>query len=406
MTKLIASGRSRIDSIDILRGVVMVIMALDHVRDFFYRAIVEGGEELATGPTDLHTTTPALFFTRWITHFCAPIFVFLAGSSAYLLGLKKTKKELSSFLIKRGLWLVVVEIVIITLGWTFNPLYNVVILQVIWAIGISLIILGLLIFLPFKMIFIIGFIIVFGHNILDFPGINKGLKGSFLSDLLYFSNFAVYHIDKDHLFFIVYAFLPWTGVMLLGYYFGKLFRPEVNIAWRKKILWQMGAGLLVLFILLRFINKYGDPFPWTVQPRGDMFSFLSFININKYPPSLDFLCVTIGGGMLLLSLLEGMKNRITNFFRIYGRVPMFYYILHFYLLHLIVVIIFFAQGYSNSQIVTPNNPFLFRPSDFGFGLLGVYGIWILVVLILFPLCKKYDRYKTKNVSRKWWLSYL
>ena len=168
----------------------------------------------------------------------------------------------------------------------------------------------------------------------------------------------------------------------------------------------MGAGLLLLFILLRFMNKYGDPIPWSVQPRGDIFTFLSFININKYPPSLDFLSVTIGGGMIMLSLLEGVKNKTTDFFRIYGRVPMFYYILHFYLIHLLVVITFFAQGYPSSQIVTPNNPFLFRPSDFGFNLWGVYGLWVLVVLILFPLCKKYDRYKTKYASQKWWLSYL
>lgn len=406
MRELTTAGRYRIDSIDILRGLVMVIMALDHVRDFFYRVVVEGGGELATGPTDLHTTYPALFFTRWITHFCAPIFVFLAGSSAFLMGLKKTKKELSSFLIKRGIWLVIVEIVIITLGWTFNPLYNFVILQVIWAIGVSLIILGLLVYLPFKAIFIIGFIIVFGHNLLDYESINKGLKGSLFSDLLYFSNFSDYNIDKDHIFFIVYAFLPWTGVMLLGYCFGKLFQPKVDPAWRKKILWQMGAGLLLLFILLRFINQYGDPIPWSSQPRGSVFTFLSFINVNKYPPSLDFLCVTIGGGMLLLSLLEGVRNRATDFFRVYGRVPMFYYILHFYLIHLIVVIFFFVQGYSTNQIATPNNPFLFRPSDFGFNLWGVYAIWIFVVLALYPLCKKYDRYKTKNAGKKWWLSYL
>lgn len=406
MRELTATGRYRIDSIDILRGLVMVIMALDHVRDFFHRVVVEGGDELATGPTDLHTTTPALFFTRWITHFCAPIFVFLAGSSAFLMGLKKTKKELSSFLIKRGIWLVIVEIVIITLGWTFNPFFNVVILQVIWAIGISLIILGLLVYLPFKAIFIIGFIIVFGHNLLDYESINKGLKGSLFSDLLYFSQFSVYNIDKDHIFFIVYAFLPWTGLMLLGYCFGRLFQPTVDPAWRRKILWQMGAGLLLLFILLRFINQYGDPIPWSEQPRGSMFTFLSLINVNKYPPSLDFLCVTIGGGMLLLSLLEGVRNKLTDFFRIYGRVPMFYYILHFYLIHLLVVIFFFVQGYSTSQIVTPNNPFLFRPSDFGFNLLGVYAVWIFVVLALYPLCKKYDQYKTKNTGKKWWLSYL
>ena len=406
MQELTVTGRYRIDSIDVLRGLVMVIMALDHVRDFFHRVIVEGGDELATGPTDLDSTTPALFFTRWITHFCAPIFVFLAGSSSYLLGLKKTKKELSSFLMKRGLWLVVVEVAIITLGWTFNPFYNVVILQVIWAIGISLFILGLLIYLPFKAILTIGFIIVFGHNLLDYPGINAGLKGSLISDLLYFSDFSVYNVDKDHLFLIVYSFVPWTGVMLLGYCFGRLFSSGVNAAWRKKILWQMGAGLLLLFILLRFINKYGDPVPWSVQPRGDVFTFLSFININKYPPSLHFLCITIGGGMLLLSLLEEIRNKTTDFFRIYGRVPMFYYILHFYLIHLLVVICFFAHGYSNSQIVTPNNPFLFRPSDFGFNLWGVYAVWLLVVLILYPFCKKYDRYKSLNVHHKWWLSYL
>lgn len=406
MRELTATGRYRIDSIDILRGLVMVIMALDHVRDFFYRVVVEGGDELATGPTDLHTTYPALFFTRWITHFCAPIFVFLAGSSAFLMGLKKTKKELSIFLFKRGIWLVIVEIVIITLGWTFNPLYNFVILQVIWAIGISMIILGLLVHLPFKAIFIIGFIIVFGHNLLDYESINKGLKGGVLANLFYFSNFSSFNIGKDHLFFIVYAFLPWTGVMLLGYCFGKLFQPKADPVWRRKILWQMGAGLLLLFILLRFINQYGDPVPWSSQPRGSIFTFLSFINVNKYPPSLDFLCVTIGGGMLLLSLLEGVRNRATDFFRVYGRVPMFYYILHFYLIHLLVVIFFFVQGYSTNQIVTPNNPFLFRPSDFGFNLWGVYAVWIFVVLALYPLCKRYDRYKTKNAGKKWWLSYL
>ena len=398
--------RTRINSIDTLRGIVMVIMALDHVRDFFHRVVVEGGSELATGPTDLNTTTPILFFTRWITHFCAPIFVFLAGTSAYLMGLKKTKRELSVFLIKRGLWLVVVEIVVITLAWTFNPFYNVIILQVIWAIGISLIILGLLVYLPFKAILLIGLIIVFGHNILDYESINKGLKGSIMADLVYFSKFSVYNIDKDHFFFIVYSFLPWTGLMLLGYSFGRLFAPNFNPVKRRKLVWQMGAALIIIFVILRIINKYGDPIPWSVQSRGDVFTFLSFININKYPPSLDFICVTIGGGLLLLSLLENVRNQVTDFFRIYGRVPMFYYILHFFLIHFLVVIFFYLQGYPNSQIITPNNPFLFRPSDFGFNLWGVYGAWIFVVLALYPLCKKYDRYKTANARRKWWLSYL
>ena len=402
----VSTGRYRIDSIDVLRGIVMVIMALDHVRDFFHKVVVEGGDELATGPTDLNNTTPILFFTRWITHFCAPIFVFLAGTSAFLLGLKKTKKELSAFLIKRGIWLLIVEGVVITLGWTFNPLFNVIILQVIWAIGISLIILGLLVYLPFNVIFLIGFVIVFGHNMLDYPAIGGELKGGFIPDLLYFTNFSIYNITSDRIIIIVYAFLPWTGLMLLGYCFGKLFRSEVNPAWRKKVLLQMGAGLLLLFILLRVINEYGDPLPWSQHSRGSVFSFLSFININKYPPSLDFLCVTIGGGMLMLVLLEGVRNGITNIFRVYGRVPMFYYILHFYLIHLLVVIGFYAQGFPNSQISTPNSPFLFRPSEFGYNLGMVYLIWLFVVVVLYPICKRYDRYKTANANRKWWLSYL
>ena len=401
-----STARYRIDSIDVLRGIVMVIMALDHVRDFFHKVVVEGGEDLATGPTDLATTTPLLFFTRWITHFCAPIFVFLAGTAAFLLSLKKSKKDLSGFLIKRGIWLLIVETVIITFGWTFNPLFNVIILQVIWAIGISLIILGLMVYLPFNVILIIGFIIVFGHNLLDFPAISGALKGGFFPDLLYFSNFSIYNIDSDRIVLIVYAFLPWTGVMLLGYCFGKLFRPEVNPSWRRKVLLQMGAGLIALFILLRVINEYGDPIPWSEHIRGDIFSFLSFININKYPPSLDFLSVTIGGGMLMLVALEGVRNKLTEIFRIYGRVPMFYYILHFYLIHLLVVIGFYAQGFPNSKIATPNSPFLFRPGEFGYSLGVVYLIWLFVVIVLYPLCKKYDRYKTANANRKWWLSYL
>ncbi len=398
--------RYRIDSIDVLRGIVMVIMALDHVRDYFHKVVVEGGDDLATGPTDLATTTPLLFFTRWITHFCAPIFVFLAGTSAFLLSAKKSKKDLSGFLVKRGIWLLIVEVVIITLGWTFNPLYNVFILQVIWAIGISMIILGLLVQLPFNVIFIIGFIIVFGHNLLDYPSINGQLKGGFFPDLLYFSNFSIYNIDGSHLILIVYAFLPWTGVMLLGYCFGKLFRPEVNPSWRKKVLLQLGAGLLGLFILLRFINNYGDPVPWGQHPRGDVFTFLSFTNINKYPPSLDFLCVTIGGGIVMLAFLEGVRNKVADIFRVYGRVPMFYYIVHIYLIHLLVVIGFFAHGFATSKIVTPNSPFLFRPSEFGYDLGMVYLIWLFVVIVLYPLCKNYDRYKTANAKRKWWLSYL
>jgi uncharacterized membrane protein len=396
--------RPRIQSIDVLRGLVMVIMALDHVRDFFYKVNLEEAGSAATGPTDLATTFPLLFFTRWITHFCAPIFVFLAGTSIYLMSLKKTKKELSLFLITRGLWLIVVEVIIITLSWTFNPLYNLFILQVIWAIGISMVLMGLLVRLPYKIIFIIGFIIVFGHNMLDFKTVNEGLKGGFLADLLYFSNFAAYEVFSNHFILIVYSFLPWTGVMLLGYCFGKIYEQNFDPPRRRKILLQTGTGLIFLFVLLRLINVYGDPVPWSSQPRGPVYTFLSFININKYPPSLLYLSVTIGAGMLFLALIEKVQNRFTAVMNVYGRVPMLYYILHFYIIHTLVVIVFYLQGFGSKDIVTPNVPFLFRPNAFGFNLWGVYAVWIFVVAVLYPVCKKYNRYKSTH--KKWWLSYL
>jgi len=262
-------SRNRIQSIDVLRGIVMVIMALDHVRDFFFKADVSGGgASVALDPTNLATTTPGLFFTRWITHFCAPTFLFLSGTSVFLMGQKKTKSELGVFLIKRGFWLVLVELFIITLAWTFNPLYNLFILQVIWAIGISMILFGMVIQLPFWFIFSLGFVIVFGHNLLDYPGINKSLKGGWLADLIYFSNFSIYSLSKDHFFLIVYAFLPWWGVMMLGYCFGKLYANTFDPKRRRKMLLLMGTGLIVLFTIIRLLKSYGDPFPMSQQPRG------------------------------------------------------------------------------------------------------------------------------------------
>jgi len=383
----------------------MVIMALDHVRDFFFKADVSGGgASVAMDPTNLATTTPWLFFTRWITHFCAPTFVFLAGTSVFLMGQKKTKSELSSFLITRGFWLVLVELFVITFAWTYNPFYNLFILQVIWAIGISMILFGLVIRLPFWFIFFLGFVIVFGHNLLDYPDINKNLKGGWLADLLYFSNFSIYSLSKDHFFLIVYAFLPWWGVMMLGYCFGKLYGNTIDPLWRRKILLLLGSGLVLLFVILRLLKGYGDPVPMSQQQRGSVFTFLSFLNVNKYPPSLAFLSMTIGPAMIVLALLENIQNKVTGFFRTYGRVPMFYYILHFYIIHTIAIIVFFAQGFSTSEIVTKNNPFLFKPPGFGFGLAGVYAVWLFVFLVLYPLCKKYNRYKSTH--RQWWLSYI
>ena len=404
--KELTAVRNRIQSIDILRGLVMVIMALDHVRDFFYKADLGKAADAAMDPTNMQTTYPALFFTRWITHFCAPIFVFLAGASVYLMCQRKSKKEVSLFLIKRGFWLVFVEVVIVTFSWTFNPFFNVFILQVIWAIGVSMILLGLLVLLPYRVIFALGLLIVAGHNIMDYPSVSSGLKGTVLSDLLYFSNFSAYQLWEGHFFLIVYAFLPWTGVMLLGYCFGKLFQPGVDPVWRKKILLGIGTGLILLFLILRSTNLYGDPAPWSTQPRGALFTFLSFLNLNKYPPSLLFLCMTIGPGILFLAFIEKVQNGFTKIMNVYGRVPMLYYILHFYLIHIIVVIVFYLQGFGTKDIVPEGLPFFFKPNGLGFGLLGVYAIWLLVVVLLYPICKRYDQYKTAHAKEKWWLRYI
>jgi uncharacterized membrane protein len=402
----------RVQSIDVLRGIVMVIMALDHTRDFFLKIQSTNATDLAMDPTNMRTTTPVLFFTRWITHFCAPTFVFLTGASAWLMSQKKSKKELSLFLIKRGFWLLFVEFFIISFGWTFNPFYNAFILQVIWAIGVSMIILGILVNLPSKLILAIGLIIVFGHNLLDYPSINAGLKGSVFSDLAYFSNFAFYSLDPSNpnsflgsrFVLIVYSFLPWTGLMCLGYCFGKIYGKDFDPKRRRKLLLIMGSAITALFFILRAINLYGDPSPWAQQPRGTIITILSFLNATKYPVSLIYLCMTLGPAMILLALLENIRNGFTKIMNVYGRVPLFYYILHFYILHIFMVIAFFASGYTTSQIVTPNSPFLFKPPDFGFPLWGVYVVWLLCVIILYPLCKRYDQYKSTH--KNWWLSYL
>lgn len=399
------SSRNRIQSIDLLRGIVMVIMALDHTRDFFFKVTLDSASDAALGPTDMNTTFPTLFFTRWITHYCAPIFLLLAGTSIYLMSLKKTKAELSSFLLKRGLFLILIEVIVITLGWTFNPLYNVFILQVIWAIGISMVMMSFIIRLPFKLILALGLIILLGHNLLDDSYI-KGTDNGLLN-LLYYSKFTTLQYGTNRFIVIVYAFVPWLAIMMLGYCLGKWFESSVDPAWRRKQLLIAGSAITALFFIIRFINVYGDPVPWSEQPRGTTYTILSFFNVNKYPPSLAFLCMTLGPGLIALSLLEKVRGKIAAVINIYGRVPMFYYILHFYILHILVVLFFYLQGHHNhtpDEIVTPGVPFLFRPNDFGLNLWGTYGIWLFTVIMLYPLCKKYDKYKSTH--KKWWLSYL
>jgi uncharacterized membrane protein len=261
----------RIDSIDLLRGLIMIIMALDHTRDFFH---YNGLNEDAT---NMQTTTPILFFTRWITHFCAPTFVFLAGSSAWFQSLRKTKSELSSFLIKRGLWLVLVEIFILNFAFSFDPSYGLVALQTIWSIAVSMIILGLVIWLPFPVILTIGLVIVLGHNSLDFYEKSHPQDNGVGYELLHQQGF--HHLWANHNLLILYPFLPWTGLMIMGYCFGKIFTSYEEEK-RRKILTWLGLGVIAFFIIVRMTNAYGDPDPWSRQRNG-VYTVMSFLNTHK-----------------------------------------------------------------------------------------------------------------------------
>ncbi|HEY8782693.1 MAG TPA: heparan-alpha-glucosaminide N-acetyltransferase domain-containing protein [Mucilaginibacter sp.] len=391
------SGKQRIESIDILRGVIMLIMALDHTRDFFHNA------GAFSDPTNMATTTPLLFFTRWITHFCAPNFVFLSGMSAYLAGTRRTKSELSSFLIKRGLWLVLIEVVILTFAFTLDPFYNFVIFQVLWVIGWSMVILGLLVRAPLKVIAVIGALIFFGHDILDYLQLPKTGIESTLMKLLFVARGTVLPLNQSHFIFDLYALVPWTGVMLLGYVFGSIYTKAFDPLRRRKILLYTGISVLALFLVLRYFNIYGDPAPWAVQRNGT-YTFMSFLNVSKYPPSLMYSCLTIGIGLIVLALVENIKTRLTDLFIIYGNVPFFYYVIHFYVLRAINIIVFFAQGYGTNQIIAPNKPFFFQPPNFGFNLGGVYLVWLFVIFILYFPCRWYSNYK--KTHKRWWLSYL
>ncbi|MDB5136321.1 MAG: hypothetical protein JWP37_2924 [Mucilaginibacter sp.] len=398
MTATALAPKQRIDSIDILRGLVMLIMAIDHVRDLFHQGHPE--------PTDLAITTPILFFTRWITHFCAPAFVFLSGISAYLAGTRRTENQLSIFLIKRGLWLLVVELVFITFAITLNPFYNVLILQVIWAIGGSMILLGLLIWLrtSLTVIGIIGLIIFFGHNILDIVDAGAITKTFYWKLLLSAGGFSAYWpLSATRGILIAYALLPWTGVMLVGYVFGTLYKSSVDVVKRKKTLLYSGLSLLLFFIVFRFFNIYGDPASWSIQ-KTTALSIISFFNVTKYPCSLLYLGMTIGTSLVILALTENIKNKFTSILIVYGNVPFFYYLCHWYLVRIFSVVLFFVQGFKSSQIVNPKQPLLFQPDNFGFNLFGVYLAWLAIIVILYFPCRWYSKYKKTHYQ--WWLSYM
>lgn len=393
--KISLSKNLRVDSIDLLRGVVMIIMALDHVRDYFH------ADAFLYNPLDLSQTSVATYFTRWVTHFCAPVFVFLAGTSAYFVGKRKGRAALASFLLKRGIWLVVLELTVINFAWFFNIQFSFFALTVIWALGIGMILLGAAARLPYKAIFTIGLVLVLGHNVLDNVHVDGNSAGAVFYAVLH--DFKAFQFENV-LLFVGYPILPWTGVMFLGYVFGKIY-VDFDASRRRRFLIRGSLIMIVGFVILRLLNVYGDPNPWTPQSTSTL-TFLSFLNVSKYPPSLLYILVTLGPAFLFLAFTENWKNKVAEIVTRLGRVPMFYYVTHLYLIHVIGLVAAVATGFQVSDMVfntwVTDSPNL---KGYGFGLGIVYAVWAFVVVALLPACLWYDRYKINNKD-KWWLSYL
>lgn len=387
---------TRIESIDILRGVVMVIMALDHVRDYFHYGAFSGD------PTSLETTTPFLFFTRFITHYCAPVFIFLAGTSAFLYGQKKTKKQIFKFLFTRGFWLIFLAFVVNNFLWKFDITYSFIILQVIWAIGLCMVLLSFCIFLNLRILLMIGLILVAGHNLLD--GI-IATGTSFKSIVWYILHQQQFIQIGNKMVAFVYPIIPWFGLITLGYCFGTLYTKTFDVSLRKKWLLLLGFGAIILFFVIRGINLYGDLVPWTNQDTTTK-TILSFFKVSKYPPSLSYLLITIGPSLLFLYAIETVKNKITDFFLVFGRVPLFYYFLHVLVIHILAIIgILIFGGDWKNMILTADVFMNAKLSDYGYSLFTVYMVWIAVIALLYFPSKKYMIYKANNKD-KWWLSYL
>lgn len=390
--------KQRIASIDLLRGIVIVLMALDHVRMY-----------LAYGtwyadPTDLATTTSALFLTRWITHFCAPVFVFLAGTSARL---RKSRagdaNPISAFLLTRGIWLVLVELVLVNFAWTFDITYSFRLLQVIWAIGISMIVLSVLVSLPDRIILAVGVILTAGHNLLD--GIEA--EGTSIGGLLWYTlhqpKFLV--LESGNIVNFVYPVLPWIGLMALGYVCGALYHETFNPNKRRKLLLWTGIGLTVLFLILRGFNLYGEPQAWS-ERSSFVYTLLSFLNTTKYPPSLHFLLMTMSPALVFLSFSDKIKHRVTAPLTVFGSVPFFFYIVHLYAIHALAMLyLVYSEREAGEYVLSAKNLLSGRLSSFGLSLEAVYLTWIAVVAVLYPLCRWYQKVKRDHPSA-WWLGFL
>ena len=384
-----AGAKPRIVSIDLLRGLIMVLMALDHTRDFF-------GAGGSMNPRDVGE--PALFLTRWITHFCAPLFIFLAGTSAWLYEANgRDVREVGRFLFTRGLFLIVMEFTILRFGWTFDPSPSVLVAQVIWVIGASMVALSVLVYLPRPAVAALGLAMIAGHNLLDHVRSEHfGAAGwiwSFVHEprlLRPSDGFAVLPL---------YSLIPWIGVMAAGYALGPVF--ALDRASRVRRLVILGTLVTASFVLLRLTNLYGDPAPW-IRHESALATILSFVNCEKYPPSLLYLMMTLGPGLLLLAAFESARGAVAEWFAAFGRVPLFYYVAHLYLIHCLAIA-FALTTVGEASWLYGGGPGT-KPAAYGLGLPGVYAVTLLVVVTLNPLCRWFGRLKRDR--KEWWWSYL
>ena len=389
----------RLTNIDMLRGLVIILMAIDHVRDFF----IFGYAQVSMDQPDIPAS---IYVTRWITHFCAPVFVFLAGTSAGLMAARKTRYELGAFLCKRGIWLIFIEIAVISTAWTFSPISGIpelggrilIGLQVIWVIGASMIVLAGCQYLGRKACLVIGACIVLGHNCLDvfWPSGNV-LAGS---DPIWYGLHTVSSWTAGPFLVVFrYPLLAWIGVMLLGYGTAFIFEKESDA--RNRLLVWVGMVMFSAFVLIRASGLYGDPNPWKIQDGGLLPTFFDFMNLSKYPPSLLFLLATLGPMAVVCGYADKLKGWLKDTLVMFGRVPFAFYIAHFYLIHSLSLLLAKYQGFEAKEFMTF---FYFFPDGYGISLGGVYLVWLLVLAILYPFCKWVAAVKSRR--KDWWLSYL
>jgi uncharacterized membrane protein len=371
-------GSARIVSVDVLRGLVMALMALDHTRDFFG----SGG----FNPRDV--AEPALFLTRWITHICAPTFIFLAGLSAFLYGRTRSAGELSRFLITRGIWLILIDFTLIKFGWRFEFDFYRLGAGVIFAIGASMIVLAALVWLPRWAIATVALVMIAGHNLFD--GLRAEQFGALSWAWHLLHERGQVPLGERANLYVIYPLIPWAGVMAAGYALGPVMQraPEA----RQRLLFMLGAAITLGFVLLRATNLYGDPAPWLPQETW-LSTLLSFLNCEKYPPSLLYLMMTLGPALMLLAAFEHARGVFANVLGAFGQVPFFFYVVHIYLIHALAAVTGFAV--TGALMSTPK---------IGLGLPGVYLVWLGVLVLLYPLCRWFAGLKQRR--SEWWLSYL